>query len=390
MIVRRHVGQVATDQRDLGRYAVLPDTRRDDDQRGERADDDRVDEGLEQRDDALRDRLVGLGGSVGDRCGTLAGLVGEQAAPHAPHHRHHEDAHPGAGNARCRIERFTEDEQEAGNDRLPVQHQDHQRSRHVDPCHDRREDAGDGADATDAADDDREHDGRGDQARHPRGDPEGREHRVGHGVGLDRVAGHEGRHAEQDREDHRQRLPLVAEAALDVVHRPASYGAFPFLGVVIGARDRAVVLGQRDLGVLGRHAEKRGDPHPEERAGTTEVNRDRHAGDVADPYRGRQRRGERLEVRDIARLVRVVVLARGDGNAVAESPNLQEPEIEGQVQTGADQGDHDQRQPLFTDGESGFPDPGVQPGNEAFEESASEPLQVTNEVLCRVARWRLL
>ncbi len=82
--------------------------------------------------------------------------------------------------------------------------------------------------------------------------------------------------------------------------------------------DVAVILGEGDLGVLGGHAHERRHPHPEQRPRPTPVNRQRDTRDVADPDGGRQRRRERLEMRDIARFVGIVVHAGGNGEPVAE------------------------------------------------------------------------
>ena len=73
-----------------------------------------------------------------------------------------------------------------------------------------------------------------------------------------------------------------------------------------------------------------------------------------------------------------------------EPANLDEAQIEGQIQAGANEGDHDERQSFLADRESGFPNPAVEPGNEAFESLQNRASDVANEVLCRAWRWRLL
>src|SRR5690606_22735630 len=56
---------------ELRGHPLLPDSRHDDHQPGHRTDHYRVDERLQQRDYAFRDRLVGLRGRVGDGRGSL-------------------------------------------------------------------------------------------------------------------------------------------------------------------------------------------------------------------------------------------------------------------------------------------------------------------------------
>ena len=66
----------------------------------------------------------------------------------------------------------------------------------------------------------------------------------------------------------------------------------------------AVLDGENRLGVLGRHPEQAGDPHPEQRPGTACGDGGRHPGDVAGPHRRGERGHQGLEVADVSRGVR--------------------------------------------------------------------------------------
>ena len=82
--------------RDAGaRVRVAPGAGHDDHERGRRADDDRVDEGLEQGDHALANRLFGARRRVGDRGRPDARLVAEGGAPEALDQRPDESAEAG-------------------------------------------------------------------------------------------------------------------------------------------------------------------------------------------------------------------------------------------------------------------------------------------------------
>ena len=154
--------------------------------------------------------------------------------------------------------------------------------------------AGEPADRLDAAEDHR-------RRRRPRctrpltqgGMPKEPSSAVGHRVGLHHVADAEGRHRGEQREQPAQALaqPRPADAARQVVHRPAG-----LLAARVGA---AELDRQHRLGELGGHAHQAGHPHPEQRAGTAERDRRRHADDVAGADGRRQRRHQRLEVGDV-------------------------------------------------------------------------------------------
>ena len=57
----------------------------------------------------------------------------------------------------------------------------------------------------------------------------------------------------------------------------------------------AVVDGQRDLAVLGHHAQQGGDPHPEDGAGAADGDSARHTGNITGTDRCRQCGADRLE-----------------------------------------------------------------------------------------------
>ena len=83
--------------------------------------------------------------------------------------------------------------------------------------------------------------------------------RVGNGMDLRNVADAECRDRAEDGEHGAEPLPLGAKAVFDVVHGSAAPVAL-FVAL-------AVFDGERDLGELGHHAEKRRHPHPEHGAG---------------------------------------------------------------------------------------------------------------------------
>ena len=92
---------------------------------------------------------------------------------------------------------------------------------------------------------------------------------------------------------------------------------------------------QRALRELERHPEERRHPHPEQGPGTSHANRDRDAGDVADAHRRGKSRGQRLEMNQVAFVVRIVVLAAENGPGVPEAPQLDQAEPNGHEQAGA-------------------------------------------------------
>ena len=340
--------QVAAREIDLGQGPVFPCAGHDDDESRHRADDDRVDEGTEKRDHPLGDRLVGLCRRMRDRGGTEPGLIREEPPPHPPERRHEEDPHAGPGDARRRVEGLGHDEGEGGEKEIEVQDDDDERARDVDGGHGRRQDPGDATDTGNPADDHRAHDERAREPRHPGGDAKLRLHHVGDRVGLDAVSRKEGAQPQADGEEDGHRLPGLPEAEFHVVHGAARYGTLPARSGIIPVPDLAVLHGRRDLGVFRRHPDEAGHPHPEEGTRPTPVESHRDARDVPDAdCRGEGRR-ERLEVRDVPRLVRVVVAPGRDRESVAEPVDLDEPEADREVEARPDQDDHDEGDRLLS------------------------------------------
>ena len=85
----------------------------------------------------------------------------------------------------------------------------------------------------------------------------------------------------------RQRLPPFAHAPADVIHGAAQVCA-------VCTAD-PVSHGQHHLGILGRHAEKRRNPHPEHRSGAAQGDGPGHSGDIARTDRSGQCRAHRLK-----------------------------------------------------------------------------------------------
>ncbi len=150
----------------------------------------------------------------------------------------------------------------------------------------------------------------------------------------------------RDAEERRERPPSPAEALADHVHRTALEMAV----AVIAAIEDAGRAGEE----LGGDAEDGGDPHPEHRAGSAGVDRHGHAGDVAEADRGRERARQRLEVRDVAVVVGVVVATGEQREPVREVPVGQELRVEQEERARAEQEIKDERAPHEV-GERGQP-----------------------------------
>src|SRR5690606_30455957 len=80
-----------------------------------------------------------------------------------------------------------------------------------------------------------------------------------------------------------------------------------------------------------------------------------------------ERRRQRLEVGDVARLVRVVVLAARDGEAVPQTTQLDEAQVERQEEAGAEERDDDERDLLAADRDPFLPDPAVHSRDDRVE-----------------------
>jgi hypothetical protein len=97
------------------------------------------------------------------------------------------------------------------------------------------------------------------------------------------------------------------------------------------------------------------------------VNGPRRAGDVADADRGGQGRGQGLEVRNVAGLVGVVVAAGRDHEAMAQVPELDEPETNREEHAGPEEGDHLERNDFPRDGDAEIVDGVLDGGDEVLE-----------------------
>ena len=103
----------------------------------------------------------------------------------------------------------------------------------------------------------------------------------------------------------------------------------------------AVLHAEGALGELGGHAEQAGQDHPEGGAGAAEGHRDADAGDVAEADGAGEGRGQRLEVRHLARVRFGRVPSPDNLQRGLESAELDEAEVEREDDTGRDQPRHD-------------------------------------------------
>ena len=123
-------------------------------------------------------------------------------------------------------------------------------------------------------------------------------------VALGDIADAERGKAAQKAEDDGKPFPALADSVFNIVHRAAVVGAVFIL--------HAVLHGQKDLGILGDHAEEGGYPHPEDRARAAGEDGAGHAGDVSGADRARQSGGDRLEGRNVRTMVGLLfLLAKG-------------------------------------------------------------------------------
>jgi hypothetical protein len=153
--------------------------------------------------------------------------------------------------------------------------------------HDIFGDAGDGADA--AEDHDRREDGKRD-ADIELVEAEGALHRIGDRIGLHRVEDEAEDEDQAEREQHRR--PGRVEPLGNVEGRAAA-----ILPVLVAD---LVELGERAFRVGRGHADERDHPHPEDRAGAAEIERDRDAGEIAGADARGEAGAERLERGDAA------------------------------------------------------------------------------------------
>ncbi len=150
---------------------------------------------------------------------------------------------------------------------------------------------------------------------------------VRHGLRLNPVADPERGDGREERERDRQPTsqPRSPETVFEVVHRTA--------GLLAARVGLAIAHPQDGLGVLGRHADQPGDPHPEESPRTAGGDGRGHADDVARPDRRGERRHERLEVRDVAFAVGLSALDEREPERVPQTSELEPTEQHGVVET---------------------------------------------------------
>src|SRR5699024_1909661 len=152
----------------------------DDDERGRAAHQQGVDVDGEGLGEALLGRVRDLGGRGRVRAGALTGLVGVDAALHAPLDGQPDDR----AEDRLDAEGAGEDQPEHARDLLEVHEEHDDRDEDVRDRHHRYRDHGEVGDALDAADDDEAQQDHQPDRRDPGGDAPGVVDRGGHAVGL--------------------------------------------------------------------------------------------------------------------------------------------------------------------------------------------------------------
>ena len=99
--------------------------------------------------------------------------------------------------------------------------------------------------------------------------------------------------------------------------------------------DFAVFHRQRAGGKLGRHANQRRDPHPENRPRSSGCDGRCHACNVAGSDGGRKRGRQCLEVRDVAVLLGLIIFSNDASDGMGKVTHLHEQETEGEKESGA-------------------------------------------------------
>ena len=273
------------------------DARGEDHERGDRADDQRVDDRAQHGDEALVDRVLDLGGGVRNRRRALTGFVREDAACDAFLHGQHQQADRDTGAGAVEAEGPFEDHGESARDRVEV-HADHnQTTDKVGDGHDRHEAAGHAGNPLDAAQNDGACGCGEDERCDERRDAVAAVQRIRDGVGLDRGACAPAGQNAQRCEQTAQPGPFRAHAVLDVVHRAADMASFVI--------DLTEADGEHAFGVFRGGADNCRDPHPEHRARPANGDGGRDAGNVAGPDGRREGGHQRAEWRDIAFVILV-------------------------------------------------------------------------------------
>src|SRR5699024_11161002 len=255
---------------------------------GDATDNEGVEIYAEGLDEALLDRVGNGRGRGSVRRGTLACLVGEQAAPHA-------DAEGGTDS---RARNLLQPQGVANNQPdhagylAEVHEHDDETHDDVGHGHQGHDDLGDAGDAGDTTEDDEcgqgGDDDRDDQLEGHGVAVEGPTHRVDDGVRLNRVVDEAVGEGQRDGEDDGERLP--SQAAGHVERRATVIMAVGVAGLP--------QLSQGGFHEGGGATDDGDHPHPEDRARPTDGDRQRHAGDVAGTHTGGGGNREGLERRN--------------------------------------------------------------------------------------------
>ena len=286
----------------MGQRAVAGVERGDDDERRHGQDDERVDEHADHCDRALLVRALDVGQRMRVRRGAHTGLVREQAALGALADGRLERIANAAADDGLRHEGVLEDHAEGLRHVADAGKEHDQAADQIQAGHDRHDLLRDGGDALHAADEDERRDGGNDQAHDPARDVERVLARLADGVGLHHGAHEAERQNDRDREETGQELAeAVRERALDVVHRAAEDRAVRL--------DHTRLLREHRLGIDRRHAEKRDDPHPEDRARASADKGCRRSGKVSCTYLSRDGCRDGLERSHLAFFVLFTVHA---------------------------------------------------------------------------------
>ena len=314
-----------------GRVGHAENAGRRDDEARQHADNHGVEEGAGHVDVALPGRMVSAGRSRSNRSGAHAGLVGEDAARDAPAHgRQHRSDDGAADAARHRVKgkRHAENLGDARRNCGNIRENGDDRRDEVKDRHERHDDAGYQADAVDATYEDQKRKDGDDRARYRRRNAEAGMDGRGDGVRLRHVADAEGReHREQREERRHDAAQRAADTVLHRVHRAAGHFA--------DAVRLAVFDGQHRFAVFRGKPEQGADPHPDEGAGAAEHHRRRDADDIAGADGGGERRHQRLERRNVALML--FLLLENHADCVKEIAPGQKLQPDGQENSGADQ-----------------------------------------------------
>ena len=322
-------------------FCVEVYTGAEDSEGGHGADDDGVDEGTEHSDDTFADGLVGFGSGVGDGGRADTGFVGEGGAFHAGD-EYAEEATPDGVS----VEGLGNDGHEHFGDGTEVDENDDGADGDVAEAHAGDEILGDFADTFDTTnDDDGDHGGEDEAGGN--GEPLlvfEAEELCGDGVGLvglEHVTAAEGCADGEYGEDEAEYYTEGVEGGDALFHAffKVDHGSAEDVSVGFNV---AVDLGEGAGGEFHAHAEKGGEPHPEDGAGPACSNGDGDTGDVTKADGGGKGGGEGLEVGDFAFVFGVVVFAADHIDGVAEEAEVDEAVADGEEEAAADEDDDDE------------------------------------------------